>query len=79
MMVDEKCVQSFSRKTCREGNLQDLDIDGRSTVTWVLKKYVVRWTGRVWFRIRTSDVIWERCNESYVFHMCPGGGDLVII
>jgi hypothetical protein len=40
-------------------------------------KYIVRWAGRVWFRIRTSGVIWERSNESSVFHM--GLGDLVTI
>lgn len=79
MMMDEKCVQSFSRKTCREGNLQDLDIDGRSAVTWVLKRCVVRWAGRVWFRIRTSGVTWERCNEYSVCHKKPAGGLPVII
>jgi hypothetical protein len=31
-----------------------VDVDGRIILKWIFEKYVMEWTGLIWFRIVTS-------------------------
>jgi len=37
-MRDDKCIQSFGRRTGREENSEDLGVDGRVILEWTLGK-----------------------------------------
>lgn len=48
---DEKLAQIFSQETSRE----DVDIDVKIILNWVLKKCDVwLWTGIIWIRIKSN-------------------------
>jgi hypothetical protein len=51
-----RCKQGFGFGTLREtGCSEDLDVDGRTILKWILNKSVVRaWTGLVWLRTEIS-------------------------
>jgi hypothetical protein len=45
-------------------HVQDLGVDVRIILEWVLWKYGGKvWTGRIWFRMRTSGGLCERGDE----------------
>ena len=41
-----------------KNHLEDTGIDGGTTLIWIFKKWVWgAWTGLIWLRIRTADVL----------------------
>jgi hypothetical protein len=51
----EMHVVSWSGSVKKRYHLEDLDVDGRIILKWILKKYDVRIrTGFIWLRIATS-------------------------
>jgi hypothetical protein len=52
---DERCIQNFSRKTEGKGHSEDLGVDGRIILEWILEK----WGGKMW-----TECIWLRMGSS---------------
>jgi hypothetical protein len=52
--IEDKKLRSEPPK--RSYHSEDLDVDGRITLEWILEKYDGKvWTGFMWLRIGTSD------------------------
>jgi hypothetical protein len=46
----------FGHETTRHLHLEDLDVDGKMILKWILKEQSGRvWTGLIWLRIETRD------------------------
>jgi hypothetical protein len=55
--VEVRKIQKIlvGKSECKR-SLEDLGVDGKIILEWILKKWVRRmWTGFIWLRIGTSD------------------------
>jgi len=51
----EKCIQNLGGKRWRKEYLGDFDVDGRTILKWILRKYYLMvWTWFNWLRKGTS-------------------------
>jgi len=51
----ERCIQGFSGEMRERNQLEDLGIDGRIILKWMLRKWGGGlWTGLIWLKIRTG-------------------------
>jgi len=48
------CIEGFDGQQRDREHLEDLGVDGRIILIWILKKLDGEWIGFVWFRIGTG-------------------------
>jgi hypothetical protein len=68
-----KGADRFSWGSLREENhMEDLGVDGRIILKWILKKWDGEWTGLVWLRIGTGSRLMLMLFLKIGFHKMRG-------
>jgi hypothetical protein len=53
--IDEKCIKFWSENQKERDHAEDVAVDGRTILKWIIKKQHVKvWNGFTWLKLGTS-------------------------